>query len=865
MSAQNSPRRGLLTSIAGLLGFSALSGLLVTVMVAPALAVTGITASSTIGVFDSLPEYIELGQLPERNEIYANYTGEGNVGGKKLIATIFDQNREEVAYEDISPFVLDAAVDGEDARFFEHGGVDVASVVRAAIDNAVAGGIESGSSTLSMQLVKNTYVQQALEKETEEERDAAYADAIKTSFDRKLREMKLAIGLEKKYTKKEILTAYLNIANFGNATYGIQAAAQRYYSVDAKDLTLAQAASLVAIVQYPNQRNLADPENYGENENRRDYILGAMLAADHITEAEYDEAYNTPVDDTTVKLQAPSNGCIAAFDYARWFCDYVVRSVGDFEFLGNTAEERQQNWKQGGYKLYTSLDLDAQIAAQNAVWTYAPNTETAFSLGSAVSSVQPGTGRVLVMAENKEFNDSLEGGGPLSSAVNYNTSVNYGGSTGFQPGSTYKVFTLLAWLKAGKGVNERVSGNSNPRENYASYKACGQVYGSGTFAFKNNAGESGTYTIRDGTVNSVNGVFFSMAKQLDLCDIRDIAKDLGVVRADGQELQANPTSIIGTNEVSPLSMATAYAGISALGLACQPIVVDSYANPEGEILPGQEKKCRQVLDQNVAATAIDVLKGVMVTGNQVYSNPDDGIPIFGKTGTTDSANQTWMATATTSAATVVWVGNSIGDYDILDTGYADVAGIRLRHYIMRPTVAELDRKMGGNDWPGPDPSLLVGSGATVPDLRGLTPDAAKALVEGLGFEFADGGQVDSDLEAGKIVRTDPEAGSISAKGVTITVFTSNGKQKPFPDVVGDGKSFTFSQAKSALKAAGYTQVTEACVEIAPASGETEGPTSPPIDPTDPRIGKVQSSDPPAGSPTVPGAPVTLTTGKIDCS
>jgi membrane peptidoglycan carboxypeptidase len=834
-------------------------------MVAPALAVTGITASSTIGVFDSLPEYIELGQLPERNEIYANYTGEGNVGGKKLIATIFDQNREEVAYEDISPFVLDAAVDGEDARFFEHGGVDVASVVRAAIDNAVAGGIESGSSTLSMQLVKNTYVQQALEKETEEERDAAYADAIKTSFDRKLREMKLAIGLEKKYTKKEILTAYLNIANFGNATYGIQAAAQRYYSVDAKDLTLAQAASLVAIVQYPNQRNLADPENYGENENRRDYILGAMLAADHITEAEYDEAYNTPVDDTTVKLQAPSNGCIAAFDYARWFCDYVVRSVGDFEFLGNTAEERQQNWKQGGYKLYTSLDLDAQIAAQNAVWTYAPNTETAFSLGSAVSSVQPGTGRVLVMAENKEFNDSLEGGGPLSSAVNYNTSVNYGGSTGFQPGSTYKVFTLLAWLKAGKGVNERVSGNSNPRENYASYKACGQVYGSGTFAFKNNAGESGTYTIRDGTVNSVNGVFFSMAKQLDLCDIRDIAKDLGVVRADGQELQANPTSIIGTNEVSPLSMATAYAGISALGLACQPIVVDSYANPEGEILPGQEKKCRQVLDQNVAATAIDVLKGVMVTGNQVYSNPDDGIPIFGKTGTTDSANQTWMATATTSAATVVWVGNSIGDYDILDTGYADVAGIRLRHYIMRPTVAELDRKMGGNDWPGPDPSLLVGSGATVPDLRGLTPDAAKALVEGLGFEFADGGQVDSDLEAGKIVRTDPEAGSISAKGVTITVFTSNGKQKPFPDVVGDGKSFTFSQAKSALKAAGYTQVTEACVEIAPASGETEGPTSPPIDPTDPRIGKVQSSDPPAGSPTVPGAPVTLTTGKIDCS
>jgi membrane peptidoglycan carboxypeptidase len=854
-----------LTGVAGLLGFSALAGLLVTVMVAPALAVTGITASSTIGVFDSLPEYIELGQLPERNEIYANYTGDGNVGGKMLIATIFDQNREEVAYDDISPFVLNAAVDGEDSRFFEHGGVDLSSVVRGVVDNLVAGGIESGSSTLSMQLVKNTFVQQALEKDTEEERDKAYAEATAQSFDRKLREMKLAIGLEKKYTKKEILTAYLNIANFGNATYGIQAAAQRYYSVNAKDLTLAQAASLIAIVQYPNLRNLADPENFPANEQRRNYILGAMLSAGHITQAEYDEAHKTPVDETTIKLSAPSNGCVAAHEYARWFCDYVVRSVGDFEFLGQTADERQANWKKGGYKLYTSLDLDAQIAAQNADWTYAPNTETAFSLGSAVSSMQPGTGRVLVMAENKEFDDTLEGvNNPKASAVNYNTSLPYGGSTGFQPGSTYKVFTLLAWLKAGKGVEERVSGNPSSAEKESAYTACGQPYGSGIFSYKNNAGESGIYTIRSGTVNSVNGVFFSMAKQLDLCDIRDIAKDLGVVRADGKELQANPTSIIGTNEVSPLSMATAYAGISALGLTCQPIVVDSYSDPEGEVHPGQEKKCRQVIDQNIAATAIDVLKGVMVTGNQVYSNPDDGIPIFGKTGTTDSANHTWMITATTQAATVVWVGNSVGNYDILDTGYADVAGIRLRHYIMRPTVAELDRKMGGGDWPAADPNLLRGSGATVPDVRGLSLDAAKTLLEGLGFQFADGGPVDSDLEAGKVVKTDPEAGAISAKGVSVTVFTSNGKQKAFPDVVGDGKSFTFTQAKNTLKTAGYTQVTEACVVLPPTSGSTGGPTSPPIDPTDPRIGKVQSSDPPPGTPSVPGAPVTLTVGKITC-
>ena len=166
MSAQKSPRRGVFSAAVGLLGFSALSGLLVTVMVAPGLAVTGITASSTIGVFDSLPEYIEIGQQPERNEIYATSTGEGSVNGQQLIATIYDQNRQEVPYDQISQYALDATVDGEDARFFEHGGVDVASVIRAAVGNVVSSDIESGASTLSMQLVKNIFVQKALEEPT---------------------------------------------------------------------------------------------------------------------------------------------------------------------------------------------------------------------------------------------------------------------------------------------------------------------------------------------------------------------------------------------------------------------------------------------------------------------------------------------------------------------------------------------------------------------------------------------------------------------------------------------------------------------------------------------------------------------------
>ena len=843
MSAQKSPRRGAFSAAVGVLGFSAIAGLLVTVMVAPALAVTGVTASSTIGIFDSLPEYITIDQQPERNDIYATFTGEGNEGGYLKIATIYDQNRQEVPYDQISQFALDAAVAGEDRRFFEHGGVDVASVVRAAIGNVASSDIESGASTLSMQLVKQIFVQEALEKPTEDERRAAYDEATATSFDRKLREMKLAIGLEKRYTKKEILTAYLNIAFFGSNTYGIQAAAQRYYSVNAKDLTLPQAASLIAIVQYPALRALNDPENFSANEDRRDVILFSMLDVGDITQQEYEEAYDSPVDETTLLPSSPTNGCVAAFSHAKWFCDYVVKSVKDFEFLGASVEEREKNWKRGGYKLYTTLDLDAQIPAQEATWTYAPNTETAFSLGSATASVQGGTGRVLVMTENMIFNDTLEGGGPTTSAVNYNTSFDYGGSTGFQPGSTYKTFVLLEWLNQNKGINERVLGDGRTIPGAQFRDSCNGPWG-GPVTFKNNSGEKGIYDIRVGSVESINGAFFSMALQLDLCKIKNVAEGLGVERADYGPLQTNPASIIGTNEVTPLSMAGAYAAIGAGGVFCKSIIVDRAIAPNGTELPGQARECRQAISPEVAATAAFVLEGVPRTGNARFSNPDDGIPLLGKTGTTDGATQTWMAAATTSVGTVVWVGNSIGFQDILRTSYADVSGIRLRHFIMRPTLAALNIKYGGNAFPAPPAQLLTGSGLEVPPVIGRTLEQAKPLLEGLGFVFADGGQVDSEAPAGTIVATDPAPGTRSAKGVTVTVFTSRGNKVKVPDVVEDGETNDYATAGGILLAAGFTNVLPAaCLTVLPG---------------DSRVGKVTAMGPAAGTFILRTDPITLT-------
>lgn len=861
MSAQKSPRRGIVSAIAGLLGFSVLAGLLVTVMVAPAVAVGGVTASSTIGIFDSMPDYLVIDDQRERNELYA-------ANGEK-IATIFNQNRETVTYDQISPFALDAAVDGEDRRFFEHGGVDVASVIRAAVGNVVSSDIESGASTLSMQLVKNIFVQRALEEPTIEEQKQAYADATATSFDRKLTEMKYAIGLEKRYTKKEILTAYLNIAFFGSNTYGIQAAAQRYYSVNASDLTLAQAASLIAIVQYPGLRSLDDPENYSANQDRRDVILYAMYDVGDITRAEYDEARAIPVDDTTLLPQAPQNGCIAANTYAKWFCDFVVKSVKDFAFLGATEEERKANWARGGYKLYTTLDMPSSVAAYDATHKYAPNTEERFQLGSATSMIEPGTGRLLVMTQNKDFDDTLDGGGPSTTAVNFNTAYAYGGSSGFQVGSTYKLFTLVDWLIKGHGVNEQVNASGRTLKFNSFPDSCPDGNNEGNeFTFKNdNTADGGSQTVRRGTVYSVNGVFFSMAQQLDFCDIHKIAKDMGVETASGSPIKHFPSAIIGSgdNNITPLSMAVAYSTIAAQGLTCSPIVVDRATGPGGEELGGQEKNCKQAIPPEVANTVADVMKGVM---NFSFARIGDGVPVFGKTGTTNNAKDTWAIASSSYATSATWVGNIKGEYNIQTTSYGGTRGDYLRMMIMKATLGSYNSIHGGNDWPAPPQALLNGASAPeVPNVTGLSLEGAKGLLEGLGYNFEDGGQVDSELEAGRVVNTDPGAGTKAAKGTTVKVFTSKGNKVSVPDTVGNGETNSFSDAQGILAGAGFTNVSQGCVVLAPTAAYpgVPGPGGTTVvNPTDPRLDMVQSMSPGAGSFALPTDGITVTVGKATC-
>ncbi|RPE78194.1 membrane peptidoglycan carboxypeptidase [Frondihabitans sp. PhB161] len=648
------PRRAL-TALLGIVALCTVAGLLVSVAITPGVAVAGQAASGAISAFDQVPDYIEIGKLQQRNVVYAHK------GGQEVpLATLYSENRVTVGWNDVSKNLKNAAVAGEDRRFFEHGAVDLNSLVRAGVGSLATKelGSAGGGSTLSMQLVRNILVAKAMSLDTEKARQKAYAKATEKSTARKIAEMKLAIGLEKKYSKKEILLAYLNIVYFGDQAYGVEAAAQHYLGKSSKTLTPAEAASLIATVQYPESRNLSSPKHYKANKARRDVILRSMANEKMMSKASLTKALKARIG-SYVHLTPATQGCMAVTEAgAQQWCDLIRRVVKTLPALGKTAADRDRNWRLGGYEIHTSLDLDLTAKAKELVDTYAPKTETRYALGAVATSVEAGTGRVIVMAQNKDFDDTLRGGGPGTTAVNYAVDEKWGSSTGFQPGSTYKPFTLLDWLKKGHSLYDTV--NATPRD-FSPMTACGAPDYTRFDPMNDDFGNPGTVTALQATIRSINTGYAAMAQKLDLCDIRDTAKSLGVHPADGGKLSAYPSSVIGSgNTVAPLTMAAAFAAIANGGTYCEPTFIDSMVDDAGTTLRGQTTKCEQVIDADVVAKAAVAMQGVFASGTATSANPRDGVPILGKTGTTDHAEQTWLVGGSSKVVTASWIGNIEG-------------------------------------------------------------------------------------------------------------------------------------------------------------------------------------------------------------
>ncbi|MFT4030102.1 MAG: transglycosylase domain-containing protein [Protaetiibacter sp.] len=856
MPAQGSTARSLLGASAGLVGFSAIAGLLVTVMVAPAIAVTGMTANNSINVFQELPDYIEIEAQHQLNTFVAVNTD----GTEVKIADYYDQNREEVSLDEIDEDLKWAAIDGEDRRFYEHGGVDVPSLIRAAIGQAT-GTSESGASTLSMQLVRNILVLKAVNNTelSEDERDQAIEDATYPDLNRKLKEMKLAISLEKKYSKDEILEAYLNIVLMGQTTYGVEAGAQRYFGTSASEVTPAQAASLIAIVQNPSKNGLYTADNYAANKARRDVILNWMHTQGHLSDEEYQEAIATPVDDTTISQNAPRSGCTSAPAEYRFPCDYALKSIlnGEVSSLGATEEEQLARWREGGLTVYLTINPGLQSYATQVASDLAPASETRMNLGAAVTSVQVGTGRILVMAQNRAFDDTGAGDTQTTTAVNYGADETHGGSKGFQPGSTYKPYTLIAFLAAGHGLNETFNASIRELDLSTFADSCYGPYG-GTWTFRNDSGESGLYNVIRGTAGSVNSVFAQMGQEVDQCETAKLAASIGVHRADGaadgSDLYTNPACIIGgcKNNIAPLTQAAAYAAIANQGTYCKPIIIDKIVIDDSqEQLAGQDAQCGpSLVSPSVANTAAYAMQAVM-SGTGSLANPRDGTTYLGKTGTTDGAVHTWMVGSSTAVSTAVWVGNVEGEQSLRQLTINGRYGGYLRHYIFKPIALAIDAQYPGGAFPSPDPTLLTGVQVFVPDnLLGMTAEVAKAAIEQAQLSYADGGQLDSDLPEGTVVQTDPAPGSQVSKGTVVTVYTSNGDAAAVPDVVTPEQDYM--SAKDQLEDAGFLNVTQDC-EVA--------------DPDDPltSIGIVVAQNPTAGSVVNQANEITLTVLKLSCT
>jgi membrane peptidoglycan carboxypeptidase len=851
MSAQIPPRGPILSAVLGMVAFSAIAAVLVTASMTPVIAVSSVTAQSAIGIFNNLPTYISIGKLPGPNTIYAV-----SAGKEVPVATIFDENRQQVAWSKISQAAKDAAVDGEDRRFYSHGGVDLTGIVRAALSGLGDTGSQQGASTISQQLVKNLFIQQAIQLPTLKAQNAAIKEADAFTLDRKLKEAKLAISLEKKYSKQDILLAYLNIAPFGGTTYGIEAAAQRYYGESAAKLTAVQAATLIAIVQNPNQKAPTGKAGYAANTPRRNDILGQMYSAGSITKAQLDAGTKVVESAKTIKNIPPAQGCTAAIDDTQFWCAYIKTLVPDLTALGSTKAEREANWQIGGYKLYTTLDVGLQTQAQAIESAWVPSTLTTMDIGGATDSVEVGTGRILDMVQNRAFNESLKGGGPGTTAINYNVDKKNGGSAfGFQGGSTYKPFTLMNWLQNGHGLEDVVDSTPNPNLDLADFKdTCvpggfGGVYGK----YTNDEGEKGPYTVLKATAESINGVFLNMGKQLDQCATMKDAEAFGVHTGSGQALQQQPSAILGTNSVAPLTMAAAYAGIANGGVFCEPIAIDSIVSPEGKKLPGQPQTCSRALDPQIDAAVGYAMEGVFSGGTAGAAKPA-GVSILGKTGTTNNSWETWTVGSSTKVSTAVWVGNATGQVATRKTrppracpGTANQVAT-LRNCVFKQTMTMINAEYPGGTFPTAPAQYLNGSTKPLPDFAGQTVSAATATLNALQFTpvVSPNGEVPSAQPEGTVAYTDPAAGTRLSTGYGIvTIYVSDGSlAKTVPDVVGQ----MLTPAEHAITSAGFVTPTSTCV----------------VDATAPPGGRVTASNPIAGWQGPGSTVIALTVHQLTC-
>jgi penicillin-binding protein 1A len=695
-----------------------------------------------------------------------------------------EQNRTDVTDLNLIPeIVRNAVVAIEDERFYEHAGVDLKAVLRAARSNVSEGGVSEGGSTITQQYVGNVFL-----------------DRSEQSVKRKIEEIFMARRFEQQFTKEFILLQYLNWVYFGNGAYGIEAASREYFGppdcarattvedpddrdcLKVSELTVEQAALLAGLIQRPSA---FDPyRNESGARERRNLVLDRMLANEFITVEEHDAAIETGlvlVPDVPI-LEEQYEAAYFVEDVKQWFLDNP-------EF-GETRDDRAELLFEGGLDIHTTIDLELQADAEAAVEAILPDNGANPDAAAVVMGVTAeDDGHILAMVGGRDFFGSEE-----------DSKFNLASDKGRQAGSSMKPIGLATALQIGFSVTETYKA-----PNFIEIErpnVCGP-----TWRVRGGAGDSEVTLVR-ATRSSLNSVFAQLMVDIGPAQFVSMAEDLGIGK---DRIAPVCAAILGTEDVNMVEMATVYATFARRGVRVDPVMVTRINNQDGTTLYQDRKDTVAVLDRSVADQLSWVLSGVISGGTG--TNADFGRPAAGKTGTAQNfADATFMG-YTPQRATAVWVGFPEAQIPMVPpTTEIRVFGGTYPAAIWREIMTAAHEGIEPTEFPAPPSSTPpptteppLPDSVEIPDLIGLewNEEALLASLEESALLVTAVEVESNEYQPGTIINQAPFPGQFRPGGTTIIVEVAVAPPDPerfdIPGVVG----LTEAEAKQVLIGAGF--------------------------------------------------------------
>ncbi|GAA1598367.1 transglycosylase domain-containing protein [Kribbella sancticallisti] len=737
------------------LAVSVLSGALAAGLVIPFTGLAELGTEKVAESVDNLPQELKTDPVAVRSRIFA---GDGT-----LIATMFEQHRVPVRLSQVSQIMRQAMVAIEDSRFYSHGALDAKGTLRALVRNQTGGEVQQGGSSITQQYVKMSLVEKA---RTAEERHAATA----VTYQRKLTELRYAVALEKELSKDEILERYLNLANFGDGAYGVQAAAGHYFRTKAKDLTLPQAALLAGLVKNPTGY---DPtNNLKRAQDRRNVVIRRMLELGVISLAQANSALRTPVIDLA-KVRKVPNGC-AGSRYP-FYCEYVVSMLLDNPALGRSVKDREHYLKTGGLTVLTSIDPRIQAAAQASIDEHTKSGDSAIA---AITVVEPGTGVVKAMVQSRTY-----GKGRNETAYNYNVEKSYaGGYGGFQNGSTMKAFVLAAAIQKGLPLDYRINSPAQIDLSGKKFTTCTGTTRDPDYRPQNST-KSGNLTMIEAAKASTNTYFLQLSQRTGLCAPATIAADLGMQNAQTlQPLDQVVSFTLGVGYVTPLMLSNAYATFAARGKYCRPFLITSVLDKSAKPVKIPGPLCRQAIAPEVADGVNRVLSAVMEPGGTGGRLNFGNWDLAGKTGTIQDNRAVWYAGYAPNLAAAAVVADANLPYTNLmhrhtldGRDIADPTGSGTAGPLWQTAMQGALKGMPLRRFVAPNPRIVKGAVKELPPVNGMRPDEATNVLRRAGFEVTVADErVDSPETEGTVAYTDPRSRDGAAEGSLITLHLSGG-------------------------------------------------------------------------------------------